>query len=122
LAWALAALLALRFAIGALWYRRLAPQLVAPAREAVSRAGHAFNGGTLGALALLFVAGASPLPPSWVDGLQLAAALLALAGGALFKWQLITRAAFNQGFALPRLPVRGVRRPAADAAAQGAAR
>ena len=34
----------------------------------------------------------------------------ALFGGALFKFTLITRAAYNQGFALARLPVRGVRR------------
>ena len=30
------------------------------------------------------------------------------ATGAWFKFTLITRAAFNQGFALARLPVRGV--------------
>jgi hypothetical protein len=34
----------------------------------------------------------------------------------------VTRAAFNQGFALPRLPVRGVRRPESAAAAQGQTR
>ena len=31
-------------------------------------------------------------------------------GGLWFKFTLVTRAAFNQGFALPHLPVRGVRR------------
>ena len=39
-----------------------------------------------------------------------AAGLMALAGGAAFKFMLITRAAYNQGFALPHLPVRGARR------------
>ncbi|OGA10057.1 MAG: hypothetical protein A3H33_04430 [Betaproteobacteria bacterium RIFCSPLOWO2_02_FULL_65_20] len=34
-------------------------------------------------------------------------ALAALGSGWLFKAVLITRAAYNQGFALPRLPVRG---------------
>jgi phenylacetyl-CoA:acceptor oxidoreductase subunit 2 len=36
----------------------------------------------------------------------------ALLGGAWFKLVLVTRAGFNQGFALSRLPVRGVRRAA----------
>jgi hypothetical protein len=30
--------------------------------------------------------------------------------GACFKFTLVTRAGFNQGFALQRLPVRGVAR------------
>jgi phenylacetyl-CoA:acceptor oxidoreductase subunit 2 len=33
----------------------------------------------------------------------------ALATGWQFKFVLITRAAYNQGFALPHLPVRGTR-------------
>ena len=35
--------------------------------------------------------------------------VLAALGGAAFKFMLITRAGFNQGFALTHLPVRGVR-------------
>ena len=38
------------------------------------------------------------------------AGLLAAAAGAWFKFALVTRAGFNQGFALTHLPVRGVRR------------
>ncbi len=38
------------------------------------------------------------------------AGLLVVATGAWFKFALITRGAFNQGFALNRLPVRGVAR------------
>lgn len=38
-----------------------------------------------------------------------AAGLLALAAGWWLKLALVTRASFNQGFALPRLPVRGSR-------------
>jgi phenylacetyl-CoA:acceptor oxidoreductase subunit 2 len=41
--------------------------------------------------------------------LVLAGLLVAGAGGWL-KFMLITRAGFNQGFALAHLPVRGVRR------------
>lgn len=39
----------------------------------------------------------------------LLAGVLALAAGWQFKFVLITRAAYNQGFALPQLPVRGTR-------------
>jgi len=38
------------------------------------------------------------------------AGLLAAAAGSWFKFTLVTRAGFNQGFALVHLPVRGVRR------------
>jgi phenylacetyl-CoA:acceptor oxidoreductase subunit 2 len=37
------------------------------------------------------------------------AGLAALAAGWFFKLTLVTRASYNQGFALPRLPVRGAR-------------
>ena len=51
--------------------------------------------GTVAAIALLF---APPL-----------AGIAALAAGWWLKFALITRASFNQGFALPHLPVRGTR-------------
>jgi phenylacetyl-CoA:acceptor oxidoreductase subunit 2 len=37
------------------------------------------------------------------------AGLLALATGWYLKFVLVTRAAYNQGFALPQLPTRGSR-------------
>jgi phenylacetyl-CoA:acceptor oxidoreductase subunit 2 len=37
------------------------------------------------------------------------AAVAVLATGWRFKLALVTRAAFNQGFSLPHLPVRGTR-------------
>jgi phenylacetyl-CoA:acceptor oxidoreductase 26-kDa subunit len=42
--------------------------------------------------------------------LLVAAGLLAAGTGGWFKFTLVTRAGFNQGFALAHLPVRGVRR------------
>ena len=39
--------------------------------------------------------------------LQALAGLLAFVSGWQFKFALVTRAAFNQGFALPRMPARG---------------
>ncbi|MDE0943998.1 MAG: dimethyl sulfoxide reductase anchor subunit [Alphaproteobacteria bacterium] len=47
----------------------------------------------------------------WVDAgpwLGALAGLLAIAGGWWMKFMVIARAAFNQGFALPMTPVRGV--------------
>jgi phenylacetyl-CoA:acceptor oxidoreductase subunit 2 len=46
-------------------------------------------------------------PGPLAAGLAAAAGALALVGGWHFKITLITRAAHNQGFALPALPVRG---------------
>jgi len=68
-----------------------------------------------------WVGGAAPLAravlvASGLAGDAASQLLLAIAGvavaatGARFKFTLITRAAFNQGFALARLPVRGVPR------------
>jgi len=78
-----------------------------PALAALERAGKILiQFGTIAPLALLLlgvVAGdvariAVPL-----------AGVAALATGWQFKFVLITRAAYNQGFALPKLPVRGTR-------------
>ena len=48
-------------------------------------------------------------------GAAAVAGAAALVAGAWFKLKLVTRAGFNQGFALARLPVRGVRRGAEPA-------
>jgi phenylacetyl-CoA:acceptor oxidoreductase 26-kDa subunit len=104
------ALLALRFVIGMLWHRRLSSALRPRALQAVDQAGHAFNAGSLLPLAIVVLVLAAPLPPGWSAPLQALAGALAALGGAGFKFMLVTRAGFNQGFALPHLPVRGVRR------------
>ncbi|MGZ8260841.1 MAG: hypothetical protein ACXWUL_09870, partial [Caldimonas sp.] len=69
-----------------------------------------------GALALV-LAGAGTID----SGIAGAAAALggvgALLAGSWLKLTLVTRAGFNQGFALTRLPVRGVRRTAPGSAA-----
>lgn len=62
--------------------------------------------GTIAPLALLLLAWFAP------DFARIAvplAGIAALATGWQFKFTLITRAAYNQGFALPHLPVRGTR-------------
>ena len=56
-----------------------------------------------GAIAAGLVAGEASPPVVATAG------LVATLAGAYFKMSLITRAGFNQGFALPHLPVRGTR-------------
>lgn len=103
-------LLLLRFGLGVWWYRRLATQLRPRALQAVHRAGRVFNAGSLLPLAIVLAVLAMPPAPAWAATLQVLAGVLGAVGGALFKFTLVTRAGLNQGFALPHLPVRGVRR------------
>lgn len=63
--------------------------------------------GTFGSLAL--VAAASALPRDYAWPLAALAGLVALLAGWDAKRAIVTRAALNQGFALPVLPVRGAR-------------
>lgn len=59
------------------------------------------------AIAVAISIAMAPLGVPTVRMLMLAAGLLTLAGGWLFKHTLVLRAAFTQGVALNRLPVRG---------------
>jgi phenylacetyl-CoA:acceptor oxidoreductase subunit 2 len=52
-------------------------------------------------------------PWPWSTGLAILAGVLALAAGWLMKYVVVTRAAYNQGFALPWTPVRGAGNPVA---------
>jgi phenylacetyl-CoA:acceptor oxidoreductase subunit 2 len=58
--------------------------------------------GTVAPLALLAAS-------AWLPQAAVIAGLAALAAGWRLKFVLVARASFNQGFALPRLPVRGAR-------------
>ena len=105
-AWLALALVA-RGLAGTLYRSRIEKNLVLDARTALDAAGHTLlQLGTVVPLALL-VAGLV-LEPAAQVGTALAG-LAALAAGWQFKFVLVTRAAFNQGFALPHLPVRGGR-------------
>ena len=106
--------------IGARWilWRRYRARLTAAPRAAAALdavASWLRWIGTLAPLALIGVALALALGGVDATGAGLAGAAAALAGigallaGAGLKLVLITRAGFNQGFALSRLPVRGVR-------------
>ena len=78
-----------------------------PALGALDRAGKILiQFGTIAPLALLLLG----LFAGEAGGIAVPlAGVAALATGWQFKFVLITRAAYNQGFALPHLPVRGVR-------------
>jgi phenylacetyl-CoA:acceptor oxidoreductase 26-kDa subunit len=107
--WALFGLaLAARWALWEAWRRRL--QAAARALVAIDRAGRLFKAGTLLPLAAVAAALLMPRTPLLTLTLPALAGALALAAGWWFKFTLITRAAFNQGFTIAHLPVRGVRR------------
>jgi len=85
--------------------RRVEADLVPKARAAFEPAGkQLYQLGAIVPLALMLTGGA-------IESLATAAAALAgiaaLGAGWRFKFVLVTRAAYNQGFALPRVPVRG---------------
>lgn len=91
------------------WRRSIAAHAAAAAALAPAGRWLAW-GGTLAPLALATIA-ASLADERAVLALAAAAGLLAFAAGAAFKSALLLRATL-QGFALPRLPVRGVPREA----------
>lgn len=104
------ALLVVRMSIVHAHRQRLGGRAAPRALAALDRAGRVLLvAGTVAPIALLLVAAVA-------DGVA-AGALAALAGaaalsaGAFLKFTLITRAGFNQGFALNQLPVRGARTP-----------
>jgi len=85
----------------------VAKSAVRPALAALDRTGKVLiQFGTIAPLALLLL---GLIAADIARGAVLLAGVGALAAGWQFKFVLITRAAYNQGFALPHLPVRGTR-------------
>jgi phenylacetyl-CoA:acceptor oxidoreductase subunit 2 len=109
-----AALVLARWLIWRSWRGRVAAVAAAPALSAIDGPGRQLQwlGGAVPiALVLLAVLAASGIAPVWTTQVLLAVAgLCAAVAGTLFKYTLITRSAFNQGFRLEQLPVRGVPR------------
>jgi phenylacetyl-CoA:acceptor oxidoreductase subunit 2 len=84
---------------------RVAPALAPKARAALERAGRQlYQLGAIVPLALLVAGGAAD---ALAPGAAVLAGVAALAAGWRFKFVLVVRASFNQGFALKRVPVRG---------------
>jgi phenylacetyl-CoA:acceptor oxidoreductase subunit 2 len=101
-----ALLLLARLALWPGWRQRV--RSAAAALAQIDAAGTWFKLCTLLPLAAALIAVSSPLSEGGLRALQAVAGALALGGGLWFKLRLVTRGAFNQGFALVHLPVRGV--------------
>jgi phenylacetyl-CoA:acceptor oxidoreductase subunit 2 len=102
-----AALVVLRVVVWLAYRQRLAG-LAPQAQRALDRAGAWLQyGGTLAPLAIVVLIVAGATGPATTFPLAAVAGVLALAGGSYVKYTLITRAAFNQGFAIAHVPVRG---------------
>ena len=85
--------------------RRVDAALVPKARAAFEPAGkQLYQLGAIVPLALMLTGG---VIESFTTAAAVLAGIAALATGWRFKFVLVTRAAYNQGFALPRVPVRG---------------
>ncbi|MGE5667995.1 MAG: phenylacetyl-CoA:acceptor oxidoreductase [Betaproteobacteria bacterium] len=108
---AFAVLLLLR---GLLWwvYRRALGAATAPqALAALDRSGATlYLGGTLLPLALIGIAAAVASGGAAAAFAAAIAGVAAAAAGAQMKYTLVVKAGFTQGFALARLPVRGIGR------------
>jgi len=90
--------------------RRLDGKLATGADTALDRAGRVLQfAGTLAPLALIAMIGSGIVAGEPILVMAAVAGLAALLAGSYFKFALVTRAGFNQGFALPHLPVRGIR-------------
>lgn len=104
-------LVVVRWLVWRAWRRRIAPAVAARALATIDAAGQRLRWlGSATPLALAALAATGIAPGGWSAALLAAAGLLVAATGADFKFTLITRGGFNQGFALARLPVRGVPR------------
>jgi phenylacetyl-CoA:acceptor oxidoreductase 26-kDa subunit len=105
------ALVLARWLLWRAWRRRIAASAAPRALAVIDRSGQSLQrfGGAV-ALALIVLPATGLLTGGWAALLLAAAGALVAATGVLFKYTLITRASFNQGFALTRLPVRGVPR------------
>ena len=110
----LALVVALVLARAGVWLayrRRLATRAAPRALAALDAAGRWLQlAGSWVPLVLLALVASRLIGGGLAAPLLALAGLLAVAAGALLKFTLITRAGFNQGFALAHLPVRGVRR------------
>jgi phenylacetyl-CoA:acceptor oxidoreductase subunit 2 len=102
------ALLIARFGLWLAYRRRIECEAAREARAGLDGAGRVLAfAGTLVPIAL---AGIAAFAVSYALPLVALAGLSAAVSGATLKLAIVTRAAFNQGFSVARMPVRGVRR------------
>ena len=109
----LAALVLARALLWRLWRMRLGDEASGPALRAIDANAPLMQWmGLVAPLALLALAAATSTVPALASVLLALAGLLATAAGWAFKFTLVTRTAYQQGYSLPRMPVRGVPRTA----------
>lgn len=101
------ALVIARFAVWVAYRRRLAGGVAPGARAALDAAGRVLM--FAGTLLPLVLAAAAAFAGVFALPIAALAGLLAALAGAWVKLVIVTRAGFNQGFALAHLPVRGAR-------------
>ena len=90
--------------------RRLAASAAPGANAALDRVGQMLQiAGTLVPLLLIAAIVSGAVSAAQIPLIAAIAGLAAAAAGAYTKYAIVTRAGFNQGFALTHLPVRGVR-------------
>jgi phenylacetyl-CoA:acceptor oxidoreductase 26-kDa subunit len=99
-------------------YRRRLAEGRAPTRSLVALQAIQVPFITIGVIAPLLLLVVALVWPGVSSALAAVAGLLATAAGWLIKRTIVTRAAFNQGFALPHLPLRGVGASASGPAAR----
>ncbi|MGC2519689.1 MAG: DmsC/YnfH family molybdoenzyme membrane anchor subunit [Burkholderiales bacterium] len=88
-----------------IYRKRVDADLIPKARAALDPAGKLlYQLGTLAPLALLVAGGAFE---DFATATDVLAGVAALAAGWRLKYVMVTKASFNQGFSLPRVPVRG---------------
>lgn len=105
-----AALVLIRMLAWRAWRQRLDGRAAKRALEAIDAAGRVlFVAGTLLPLIGIVLAATGFGGVATATALAGAAGLLAALAGAWFKFTLVTRGGFNQGFDLVHLPVRGAR-------------
>lgn len=105
----LALLVVVRAGLWGVYRARAGRRIPRPAGRALARiAPWLLWGGTALVLVLLVLAAAT-VPGLPGVGAAIGGGLAALAAGWTLKFTLVTRASFNQGFAIPHSPVRGVR-------------
>jgi phenylacetyl-CoA:acceptor oxidoreductase subunit 2 len=97
-----------RWVVYRIYRRRLGTSIAKAPARALDAAGRVLlNVGTVAPLLLLVAAAAAPVP--WARWLALLAGVCAAAAGVWLKAAIVLRAGHTQGYALPALPVRGVR-------------
>jgi phenylacetyl-CoA:acceptor oxidoreductase subunit 2 len=102
------ALVIARALIWLAYRRRVEATLARGAADALDGAGRVLQvGGTLVPVVLVALVLIGAGSGALVAPVAAIAGLCAAAAGAYLKFTLVTRAGFNQGFAIPHLPVRG---------------